>query len=202
VQDLGAYTVNILPLIPVPGTVFENVRGPTPAERKALMDECSLDARMMRHCKQCRADAIGLLGEDRSAEFTGCGLGKGDGCGPTESWSSLIKIDTGRKFTVAVASEGGKEVDAGFGSAGRFLVYRVDGDDVQMLREVRPRDMDSSTAGLPHREHIEAIINLLDDCDVIVVKEIGDMPRTAIEHRNKKVVVTSGPVRKAVSDLS
>ena len=166
------------------------------------MDECSLDARMMRHCKQCRADAIGLLGEDRSAEFTGCGLGKGDGCGPTESWSNLIKIDTGRKFTVAVASEGGKEIDAGFGSAGRFLVYRVDGDDVQMLREVRPRDMDSSTAGLPHREHIEAIINLLDDCDVIVVKEIGDMPRSAIEHRNKKVVVTSGPVRKAVSDLS
>ena len=25
---------------------------------------------MMRHCRQCRADAVGLLGEDRSAEFT------------------------------------------------------------------------------------------------------------------------------------
>ena len=202
VKKLGAFIVNILPLIPVPGTAFENVRGPTPAERKALMDECSLDAKMMRHCKQCRADAIGLLGEDRSAEFTGCGLGKGDGCGPTESWSSLVKIDTGKRFTVAVASEGGKTVDAGFGSAGRFLVYRVDGEDVELLREVRPRDMDSSTAGLPHREHIEALINLLDDCDVIVVKEVGDMPRNAIEHRNKRIVVTSDTVRKAVSQLS
>jgi len=25
---------------------------------------------MMRHCRQCRADAVGLLGEDRGAEFT------------------------------------------------------------------------------------------------------------------------------------
>jgi hypothetical protein len=25
---------------------------------------------MMRHCRQCRADAVGLLGEDRGDEFT------------------------------------------------------------------------------------------------------------------------------------
>ena len=25
---------------------------------------------MMRHCRQCRADAVGMLGEDRGAEFT------------------------------------------------------------------------------------------------------------------------------------
>ena len=27
-------------------------------------------ANLMRHCRQCRADAVGLLGEDRSDEFT------------------------------------------------------------------------------------------------------------------------------------
>jgi nitrogen fixation protein NifB len=26
--------------------------------------------KLMRHCRQCRADAVGLLGEDRSQEFT------------------------------------------------------------------------------------------------------------------------------------
>ena len=25
---------------------------------------------MMRHCRQCRADAVGMLGEDRGQEFT------------------------------------------------------------------------------------------------------------------------------------
>ena len=27
-------------------------------------------ARLVRHCRQCRADAVGLLGEDRSDEFS------------------------------------------------------------------------------------------------------------------------------------
>ncbi len=201
VKSLGAYIVNILPLIPVPGTVFGDRAGPTPAERKALMDRCSLDARMMRHCKQCRADAIGLLGEDRSGEFAGCGFGRGDGCGPVQDVPNMISIDTGKDFTVAVASDSGSEVDAGFGNAGRFLVYRVRNSNPEFLREVSPRDLDSSTAGRPHREHIEDIVNLLDDCDIIIVREIGDMPRSVISNRGKRVVLSSDTVRKAISSL-
>jgi len=34
-----------------------------------MRNSCELDVMQMRHCKQCRADAIGLLGEDRSQEF-------------------------------------------------------------------------------------------------------------------------------------
>ena len=45
-------------------------RGPTAAELQALQDACAGDMNMMRHCRQCRADAVGLLGEDRGAEFT------------------------------------------------------------------------------------------------------------------------------------
>jgi nitrogen fixation protein NifB len=37
---------------------------------KALQDSCEGEMNMMRHCRQCRADAVGLLGEDRSDEFT------------------------------------------------------------------------------------------------------------------------------------
>lgn len=201
VKRRGAYIVNILPLIPVPGTAFENMRGPTPAERKKLMDECALDARMMRHCRQCRADAIGLLGEDRSAEFEGCGLGRGDGCGPVGDGPSLVAFDTGKRFTAAVASDDKKNIDAGFGNAGRFMVYRVDGTDVELLRQVNPKDLRSPAVGRSHREHIEDVIDLLDDCDVIMVKEIGDLPRSLIEKRGKRVVISSGPVRKALADL-
>ncbi|MEW5788965.1 MAG: NifB/NifX family molybdenum-iron cluster-binding protein, partial [Pseudomonadota bacterium] len=35
-----------------------------------LQDACAGDMNMMRHCRQCRADAVGLLGEDRGQEFT------------------------------------------------------------------------------------------------------------------------------------
>ena len=77
VRDMGVYIVNILPLIPVEGTKFSDIPAPTPLERRDMMDRCDLDVKLMRHCRQCRADAIGLLGQDRSSEFTqiqGCGL--------------------------------------------------------------------------------------------------------------------------------
>jgi nitrogen fixation protein NifB len=197
VKAQGAYIVNILPFIPVKGAKFEHLRPPTPEERKALMDECSVDARMMRHCRQCRADAIGLLGEDRSAEFEGCGYGSGNGCGPVRDMPNMVSFDTGR-YTVGVASENGKQVDSGFGNASRFLVYQVDGSDVKLLREVRPGDLEAEVAGQSHKEHVEKVVTLLDDCDVIAVKEIGDMPRSVIENRGKRVLVTSDTVRKAV----
>ncbi len=74
VKAKGAFLHNIMPLIAEPehGTHFGKMgqRGPTPEEVEALQDQCATDMRMMRHCRQCRADAIGMLGEDRSAEFT------------------------------------------------------------------------------------------------------------------------------------
>jgi hypothetical protein len=63
-----------MPLIAEPehGTFYGVMgqRSPQPAELKALQDACEGDMNMMRHCRQCRADAVGLLGEDRGAEFT------------------------------------------------------------------------------------------------------------------------------------
>ena len=74
VKSRGAFLHNIMPLISAPehGTVFglTGQRGPTAQELKALQDSCEGEMNMMRHCRQCRADAVGLLGEDRSAEFT------------------------------------------------------------------------------------------------------------------------------------
>lgn len=74
VKAKGAFLHNVMPLICAPehGTHYGAIgqRGPTAEELKALQDACSGDMRMMRHCRQCRADAVGLLGEDRSGEFT------------------------------------------------------------------------------------------------------------------------------------
>ena len=35
-----------------------------------MRDACAGNMNIMRHCRQCRADAVGLLGEDRCREFT------------------------------------------------------------------------------------------------------------------------------------
>ncbi|MBI5717785.1 MAG: nitrogenase cofactor biosynthesis protein NifB [Burkholderiales bacterium] len=74
VKKRGAFLHNIMPLISEAehGTHFGLIgqRGPTARELKAVQDACMGGANLMRHCRQCRADAVGLLGEDRSEEFT------------------------------------------------------------------------------------------------------------------------------------
>jgi nitrogen fixation protein NifB len=74
VKAKGAFLHNVMPLIAEAehGTFYGVMgqRSPSPEELKALQDACEGDMNMMRHCRQCRADAVGLLGEDRGAEFT------------------------------------------------------------------------------------------------------------------------------------
>lgn len=74
VKQKGAFLHNVMPLIAEAehGTFFGIMgqRGPEPEELQDLQDSCAGDMNMMRHCRQCRADAVGLLGEDRGEEFT------------------------------------------------------------------------------------------------------------------------------------
>ncbi len=74
IKAKGAFLHNIVPLIAQPehGTYYglTGQREPTSEELKNLQDTCAGDMAMMRHCRQCRADAIGQLGEDRGAEFS------------------------------------------------------------------------------------------------------------------------------------
>ncbi len=69
VSKLGAFMLNVMPLIPVAGTAFAGRRAPTLEERRAVVQACAPYLRIMRHCRQCRADAVGLLSHDRSSEF-------------------------------------------------------------------------------------------------------------------------------------
>lgn len=74
VKSKGAFLHNVMPLIAEAehGTFYGIMgqRSPEPEELQDLQDACAGDMNMMRHCRQCRADAVGLLGEDRGEEFT------------------------------------------------------------------------------------------------------------------------------------
>ena len=192
VNGMGIYMVNILPLIPVEGTKFADLRAPTPLERRDMMDRCGLDGRIMRHCRQCRADAIGLLGQDRSAEFTnikGCGL---KDCGINVTFET--EHDESK---VAVATSDGKNVNCGFGNASEFRIYATDGNTIRFLKTVAI-DRSGPVAGKDHREHIESIIRQLEDCGTVIAEEIGPMPSKILSDLGVRVVITQGDVNEAV----
>ncbi len=62
VRDLGAYTMNIMPLIPK--AKFASVPAPSQDLLERVRDGCGSIIRQFRHCKQCRADAVGVPGEE------------------------------------------------------------------------------------------------------------------------------------------
>lgn len=67
VKDLGVYVANIMPLIPVEGSVFADLPATNKQELAKMRQLCSADLRQMFHCQQCRADAVGLLKESKCA---------------------------------------------------------------------------------------------------------------------------------------
>ncbi|MEA2035321.1 MAG: nitrogenase cofactor biosynthesis protein NifB [Euryarchaeota archaeon] len=67
VGELGAYTFNLIPVIPQ--YKFEHIIPPTPDEKVKMQDLCAPYIRQMRHCQRCRADAIGLLGKDEQSKI-------------------------------------------------------------------------------------------------------------------------------------
>ena len=69
IKELGVYIQNIMPLIPL--FKLAHLSAPSPTDRKMLQDECAKTIKQMTHCRQCRADAIGLLGKDMSTRLFG-----------------------------------------------------------------------------------------------------------------------------------
>ncbi len=72
-KEMGVFLHNIMPLISAPefGTKFglDGVPSATDQEVMAAQEACGMDMTLMKHCRQCRADAVGLIGEDRGDEF-------------------------------------------------------------------------------------------------------------------------------------
>ncbi len=198
VRGLGAYIVNILPLIPVDGTNFSNRRAPTAEERKSMMDRCSIDAKMMRHCRQCRADAIGMLDNDRSGEFAhmrSCG----SGCGPVDDIPIRMDIYEGGN-KVAVATSDGLNIDSGFGSSVRFDIF-LKKDGKFTLYDTISIDTNFEVAGKAHREHLENIVRKLNGCNTVIVKEIGPLPEKILKNAKKRIIIADGQIKDTLDTI-
>lgn len=63
-KEMGVYIMNVMPLISQ--GAFAHLTPPTAQERSEIQKECEPYVTQMKHCRQCRADAYGLIGEDLS----------------------------------------------------------------------------------------------------------------------------------------
>ena len=201
VKSRGAFLHNIMPLISAPehGTVFglTGQRGPTAQELKALQDSCEGEMNMMRHCRQCRADAVGLLGEDRSAEFTTDKIMEMEVNYDLDSRKAYqAKVEEERQATVAaknaelatlagemsdvkiliaVATKGGGRVNEHFGHAKEFQIYELSSSGAKFVGHRRV-DL-YCQGGFGDEDSLETVIRAINDCAAVFVAKIGGCPK-------------------------
>jgi nitrogen fixation protein NifB len=213
VKAKGAFLHNVMPLIAEAehGTFFGVMgqRGPTHGELQALQDACASDMNMMRHCRQCRADAVGLLGEDRGAEFT---LDKIDGMEIDYAAAMRKRADVHaaieanreaqrlqadeiqvpltalqgvretRPVLMAVATSGGGVVNQHFGHVREFLIYEASRQDVRFIghRKVDMYCSGGDSCG-DAETSLQRTIRTLEGCEAVLCSRIGYEPWGLLE---------------------
>jgi nitrogen fixation protein NifB len=206
VKKRGAFLHNIMPLISEAehGTVFglTGQRGPTAQELKAVQDACMGGANLMRHCRQCRADAVGLLGEDRSDEFTLDKIDEMDIVYDIDKRRAyqekveverlaqhqakvdalaavldkqMFNVDPDMKVLVAVATEGHGRVNLHFGHATEFQIFEVSQREALFVGHRRV-DL-YCQGGYGEDEALPSVVNAINDCHAVLVSKIGACPR-------------------------
>ena len=205
VKSLGAFLHNVMPLISAPehGTHYglTGRRGPTPQELMSLQDRLGGQMSVMRHCRQCRADAVGFLGDDRGQEFTMAKVEAMDvSCEPEKRKVYRALVEAGReaarearsaarretagaspdaKILVAVATKGGGIVNEHFGHAREFQIYEVCATGAMFVGHRRVDGY--CQGGYGEEELLDAVIRAIRDCVAVLVFRIGSCPRKALD---------------------
>jgi nitrogen fixation protein NifB len=152
---------------------------------------------VMRHCRQCRADAVGLLGDDRGQEFSLAKVEAIDvSCNPGKRKVYRDLVEAARearaavleeaappcgdaKILVAVATKGGGIVNEHFGHAREMQIYEVGPSGARFVGHRRVEGY--CQGGYGEDESLDAVIQAIRDCVAVLVFRIGSCPRKALD---------------------
>ncbi|NQX45799.1 nitrogenase cofactor biosynthesis protein NifB [Paenibacillus tritici] len=220
VQELGATLHNVTPLIIAPGSQYEadGRKAPRPKELLNLQERLGKGGmKVMRHCRQCRADAIGLLGQDRNSDFPLEAMEAEPVVNEQARAMFQRELDAtirervkakrarrmqagGPKTRVAVATRGGDKVNQHFGHATEFLIYDTDGADVQLLgvRKIQAYCHGTADCNGDKADTLQEIISILSDCRILLCSGIGDAPRASLNQSGVLPLVRQGGIQVAI----
>lgn len=201
VKELGGSITNIMQLIPVKDSVFEDLPLVSNQEIMAMRKRCGETMKQMYHCKQCRADAIGTLGNDVSFEFNACHKTEGI------NQSGASSENKENNFQVAVATKSGMLVDQHFGQVSEFYVYEyLNGAAIFKERRSIEKYCTGEEECDAKEDKITTIMKVIGDCDAVIAMRIGEAPKTKLMNKGIQVFITydriEDSVKKAASQLS
>ncbi len=219
IRLLGVFMHNIMPLIAKPehGTWFgkQNWPEPTDQELETMREKCGT-LKQMAHCRQCRADAIGRLGDDRFESFTKeklkqLPLPTDNGSVLRTRWKKRINTHLKNKderviipgnYTIAACSKDMGVVNQHFGHAKEFLIYQVINGTAKLInvRKVEDHYCQGADSCDEPEDRFNKIFQVIQDCDAVVCLRVGYPVHKKLEaHGILPVTETPGfPVEKAV----
>ncbi len=216
VKVLGAAVANIMPMIPVKGSAFEQLASVSEQKLMEMRKSCGEILEQMYHCRQCRADAIGMLAEDRSREFgkqAACGTKNASGmenASSTENASgtgNASGMGNASAIRLAVTTKSGMMVDQHFGHAAEFYIYEYNNGDI-VFKERRPvykyctgiEECDSDD------DRIGRLVESISDCSAVIALRIGEAPKRQLSIKGIQVFTDcdsiEASVKKAAAGLN
>ncbi len=175
-QELGADLLNCMAMFPNVNTPFGHIEQPD----KKLMEELRAVAEkylpQMRHCTRCRADAVGLLDDDKTEEFRGC----------LSACSTIKPLPGMDRPYVAVASQEGVLINQHLGEARAFEIWERNENG---FKKIENRLAPANGGGI-QRWH--QVARILRDCRALLVSGVGQMPGDILTKSGIKPVEASG----------
>jgi nitrogen fixation protein NifB len=175
VSELGAHTMNCIPLIPAQGSEMENFPKPDRQMVNRITGSISAYIEPMMHCARCRADAAGMLGNDdqeASRLIHQC-------------FAMPVPLDKSKPF-VAVASYEGLMINRHLGEAPDFYIYRENGDNYDLVEKRAAPEKGKGDL------HWIELAKCLKDCSCILVNGVGEKPAEVLSRVGIAVVEMSG----------
>ncbi|NMG60967.1 radical SAM protein [Geitlerinema sp. P-1104] len=185
VAAMGVDLFNAMPMYPTPDTPFGVLPEPSPKEMAVLRRHAGEFITPMTHCTRCRADAVGLLGEDRSEEFRGC----------LTDCSTLPRKPEVERPYVAVATFEGVLVNEHLGDAVRLQIWQQTPDGFALVEE-RP----TPERGMGPRRW-KLLADQLQDCRALLVSGIGESPRQILRESGLLIVEMTGFMEAGLQTL-
>ena len=183
---LGADLFNCMPYYPNAGSEFEHLEEPDKATVQRIRKRAGEHVKQMRHCTRCRADAVGLLDDDKTDEMRGC----------LSACARLPKSAEAVRPYVAVATQEGVLVNQHLGEAVTFQIWGQDGEDGYKLIEERQ----APPAGGGAQRWLN-LSRILSDCQAVLVSDLGEGPKEALSKRGIKPVAMSGFIEKGLEAI-
>jgi nitrogen fixation protein NifB len=184
-KKMGEMKVDILncvPFYPNRGSVFANHNEPSIETVKKIRKKAAQYIPQMLHCKRCRADAIGILGEKNSNELVE----------KLQECSELPEIYDDTRPYVAVATMEGMLVNQKLGRARKLFIYGKKEGEIVLIES---RKTPEPGNGLMRWKELAEIIG---DCRALLVSGIGHNPREVLSKKGIDILEIDGMIDEAV----